>query len=160
MTIGRRHSSGSKTDIWLTPPYVLEALGSFDLDPCAAREQPEWAAPKGYTVFDNGLKKDWFGRVWLNPPYGDNVGVWLARLAHHGNGIALVFARTETEAFFEHVWEKADALLFLLGRLHFHFPNGRRSPTNASAPSVLVAYGGNNAATLHNCELPGQYVAL
>lgn len=44
------HEPGSHqgtTDVWLTPPPVLDALGgaqSFDLDPCAAPEPRPWRA--------------------------------------------------------------------------------------------------------------------
>ena len=151
----------SKSRVWLTPPYILDALGRFEMDPCAAEENPNWAnTPRHYTRVVNGLNVPWVGRVWLNPPYDKTLGQWLARLADHGDGIALIFARTETETFFEQVWNKATAVLFLRGRLHFHFPNGTKAQANCGAPSILVAYGEANAETLQNCELPGRFVAL
>ncbi len=153
--------TASKSRVWLTPPHILAALGRFETDPCAAEEDPFWAGtPRYYTETVNGLNQPWTGRVWLNPPYDKTLGQWLARLADHGDGIALIFARTETETFFDEVWKKADAILFLRGRLHFHFPNGTKAAANCGAPSILVAYGDSNAETLQNCELPGQYVAL
>lgn len=101
---------------------------------------------------------DWAGRVWCNPPYGLQAWTWLERLADHGQGTALVFARTETAGFFRTVWRRASALLFLEGRLHFHHPDGTRAPANAGAPSVLVAYGDYDAHRLATCGLPGAYV--
>jgi hypothetical protein len=64
-------------------------------------------------------------------------------MALHNNGIALVFARTETRAFFHHVWPFAGALLFLRGRLTFYTPQGFSAPMghNSGGPSVLIAYG-------------------
>lgn len=101
---GHQRAYEGATESWLTPPAIIQALGEFDLDPCACLHQP-WPTAKGhYTIEDNGLLKAWAGRVWLNPPYGPETGRWLGRLAEHGNGIALVFARTETQMFFEHVW--------------------------------------------------------
>ena len=117
-------------------------------------------APLGYTAQDNGLQKPWHGRVWLNPPYGLEAAQWLARLAAHGAGTALIFARTETEMFFENVWSKASALLFLKGRLHFHYVDGRRAAANGGAPSVLIAYGEQDAEILKTCGLPGAFVPL
>jgi hypothetical protein len=160
MSIGGHHNPQAKSETWLTPPYILKALGEFDLDPCAASEQPTWAAPRYFTVEDDGLSKNWAGRVWCNPPYGAKVAFWLRRLAAHGIGTALTFARTETEMFFESVWPKASALLFLEGRINFHFPNGQRAPANSGAPSLLVAYGGYDAGVLKRCGIRGQYVAL
>jgi hypothetical protein len=160
VSIGGHQSAAAKTETWLTPPYILEALGEFDLDPCAAMCQPWQTAKQQFTEWDDGLNQPWRGRVWLNPPYGAKTAWWLKRLAAHRNGIALIFARTETEMFFEHVWSAADALFFFEGRLHFHFANGQRSPTNAGGPSVLVAYGARNAAALETCGLPGKFVRL
>jgi hypothetical protein len=147
-------------DEWLTPPEILTALGPFDLDPCAPVSPPWRIAHRHYTIVDDGLANVWFGRVWLNPPYGKHTDRWLSRLAAHGNGLALIFARTETETFFEQVWSKAAAVLFLRGRLHFHHVNGTRAAANAGAPSVLVAYDQENAAQLRSLELPGQFIPL
>lgn len=98
--------------------------------------------------------------MWLNPPYGQQAAQWLARLADHGRGIALIFARTETAMFFEHVWEKATALLFLKGRLHFHYVDGTRAAANGGAPSVLIAYGADDAEILKQCGIAGAFVPL
>lgn len=152
--MGGHHSASMKRDEWLTPPYILEALGPFDLDPCAPVKRPWPMAAKHFTIRDDGLKQVWHGRVWLNPPYGAKTETWLSRLRDHGDGIALIFARTETEAFFTQAW-RADALLFLRGRLNFHFGNGTRSPRNAGAPSVLLAYGWRNAEALRTANLVG-----
>lgn len=67
----------------------------------------------------------------------------MARLANHGSGTALVFARTETRWFVQTVWRRASALLFLEGRLTFHHGDGTASKVghNSGGPSVLVAYG-------------------
>ena len=101
---------------------------------------------------------EWFGRVWLNPPYGAEGWRWLAKLADHGNGIAIVFARTETRGFFESVWGRASALLFIKERLHFHHPDGTRAKGNSGGPSVLVAYGPENAERLKASGIPGAFV--
>ena len=160
--MGGHHSSAMLKDEWLTPPEILRALGGFDLDPCAphASRRPWDMAARHYSLEDNGLAQPWAGRVWLNPPYGRETARWLDRLADHGDGVALIFARTETDMFFRHVWERADAVLFLRGRLHFHHVDGRRAGANAGAPSCLVAYGRNNADQLANCGLDGYLVEV
>lgn len=160
MSIGGHQSPVMHNDEWLTPPEILAGLGAFDLDPCAPATRPWDTATRHFTRADNGLARPWHGRVWLNPPYGLIAAKWLARLADHGDGIALIFARTETQMFFEHVWPKAEALLFLEGRLHFLTVDGRRAKTNAGAPSVLVAYGPTNAHALRTCGLAGHFVRL
>lgn len=145
------------TDEWLTPPEVVEALGPFDLDPCSPVNRPWPTAAEHYTVQDDGLAQEWRGRVWLNPPYGPQTYRWLKRLGDHGNGIALTFARTETEGFFRAGWT-ADALLFLKGRLHFYYPDGTRAKGNSGGPSVLLAFGAENVQRLRDSGIRGSLV--
>ena len=158
--MGGHQSAAMMKDEWLTPPHILKALAAFDLDPCAPISRPWDMAFQHFTILDDGLSRAWRGRVWLNPPYGLLAGRWLERLADHGDGVALIFARTETEMFFTQVWEKADALLFLRGRLFFCDTTGTPAKANAGAPSVLIAYGACNAACLEHCGLGGHFVRL
>ncbi len=162
--MGGHHSNRSKTEEWLTPPEIIEALGgakSFDLDPCAPAVQPFQTARRTYTISDNGLMKPWSGRVWLNPPYSNGkIGRWLAKLAEHDIGCALIFARTETDMFFRSVWDCASGLLFIRGRLNFHHPDGRRAVGNSGAPSVLCAYGADDLSRLSECTIDGKFVPL
>jgi len=149
-----------RTVEWLTPPEILAALGPFDLDPCAPAHRPWPTAARHYTIMEDGLLQPWEGRIWLNPPYGSDTWAWLAQLADHGDGIALVFARTETEGFHECGWGRADAMHFFRGRLHFHHLDGQRARGNSGAPSVLIAYGQSNAHRLQDSGLPGKFIEL
>ncbi len=161
--MGKHQSAAMESDTWLTPPEVIAALGQFDLDPCACPSPRPWpTATHHLTRDDNGLTKEWKGRVWLNPPYGGPsiVGPWLRRMVNHNNGIALIFARTETDLFHKMIWQAADAVLFLRGRLFFHRPDGGRAGANAGAPSCLVAYGGYNVAALAASGIDGHLVPL
>jgi hypothetical protein len=158
--MGGHQSANSYKDEWLTPPWILQKLGHFDLDPCAPVNRPWATAAEHYTVEHDGLSRRWWGRVWLNPPYGKHTGAWLARLAQHGNGVALVFARTETEMFHRHVWESGSACLFLEGRLTFYHVDGTRARHNGGAPSVLVAYGTTNAEAMRDSGIQGAFVQL
>lgn len=135
-------------DEWLTPPEIVKACGAFDLDPCAPIVRPWDTAARHFNVNDDGLAQPWEGRVWCNPPFGREAVKWLRRMAEHGNGIALIPARTETVMFYETVWARADAVLFMQGRPHFHYVCGRRAAANSGAPICLVAYGANNVAAL------------
>lgn len=145
------------TDVWLTPPHMIAALGPFDLDPCAAVDQPWRTATTQYTIEDDGLSQDWHGFAWVNPPFGPDAETWLMRLADHGNGIALVPARTETRWFVRTVWDRADGVLFLHGRPHFHHADGTRGYANSGAPIVLIAYGPEAVERLRSCSLPGTF---
>ena len=160
MSIGGHQNPVMKNDEWLTPPHIVEALGEFELDPCSPINRPWNTALNHYTVADDGLNSDWVGRVWCNPPYGLEAAKWLNKLAEHGQGIALIFARTETRMFFKEVWPKASAILFLEGRLYFHHVCGTRAKSNSGAPSVLIAYGEKDAEILKNCGLAGKLIYI
>lgn len=158
-SMGGHHSAAAKSTTWLTPMHILKPLGPFDLDPCGREDWP--TATTRYCLPQDGLALPWFGRVWLNPPYSANViGTWLERLADHGRGIAMIFARTDTEAFFSGVWERAHACLFLRGRVYFHHADGTVAKDNGGAPSVLIGYGAQEIDALADSNLPGKLVLL
>lgn len=134
-------------DEWLTPPEIISSLEAFDLDPCAPVDRPWDTALRHYTKLDEGLSKPWRGRVWLNPPYGRDVFLWLEKLRQHKRGVALIFARTETTGFHKHIWHAADAIFFFKGRLRFHHVDGTRGGT-ANAPSCLVSYSASDTESI------------
>lgn len=147
-------------DEWLTPPIIFKSLGKFDLDPCAPIKRPWPTASKHYTIRDDGLSKPWHGRVWLNPPYGRETFVWLERLADHGSGIALIFARTETRGFHDVIWKRAHAVFFFKGRLTFHHVSGKPAEAAANAPSCLVSYSEADTRAIQKSGLPGHLVLV
>jgi len=146
-------------DEWLTPPELIKALGKFDLDPCSPIKRPWNTAKHHYNINDNGLLMPWEGRVFCNPPYGNQAVKWLEKCALHDNAIALTFARTETRMFFSCVWEKATAILFIKGRIKFYHVTGKQG-NSAGAPSVLIAYGEENAEILKNCPIKGKFLRI
>jgi len=148
------------TDVWLTPPSLIQSLGEFDLDPCCPNNLP-WKTARQYYSLDNGqdgLVLPWFGRIWLNPPYSNWVP-FLEKLKKHDDGVALIFARTETKGFFDHIWEDADSILFLKRRIKF-VKADLSAGGSSTAPSVLIAYGKNNTETLKNSKLEGKLIYL
>lgn len=113
---------------WLTPPEIIEALGLFDLDPCApvSYKRPWNTAGQHISKKQDGLSVEWVGRVWLNPPYGRETFTWIRRLSEHKKGIALIFARTETKGFHTEIWEKAHSVFFFQGRIKFYHVTGEQ----------------------------------
>lgn len=144
---------------WLTPKPLVESLGHFDLDPCGAPGHT--LADRTYLIDngEDGLALPWFGRVWLNPPYGREAEPFLRRLASHGRGTALIFASPETRVFEELVWGSATALLFMQGRINFWDANGVPGKANAGKGSVLVAYGSHDAVALRESGVKGRFIA-
>lgn len=120
----------------------------FDLDPASpGKDKVPWIlADEHFT--ENGLLRPWHGRVWLNPPYGKETPDWLNKLALHGDGIALVFARTDT-IWFHTIACKADAICFLVGRIRFINEDGKRGDASGCG-SMLLAWGNDCADILLN----------
>lgn len=152
------------TTTWLTPPSLIKKLGDFDLDPCAAINQPWATAKTHFTEKEDGLSQEWFGRVWMNPPYGrKEMPKWLKKMAQHNRGIALTFNRSETEQFFDYVWPVASGIFFLKGRIKFLDITGAEAGSPGCG-SVLISYGKEDAETLKYCEnmkiLSGKFLPL
>jgi hypothetical protein len=100
-----------------TPKHIFDALNlTFDLDVCAPKEGPlHTPANKWFSLEDDGLTKEWVGRVWMNPPYS-NPTPWIDKWIDHKNGFALV-------AFSKSNW---------FGRLWDSKAMGVRLPTNTA----------------------------
>lgn len=160
-TVQRRNPDA--TDEWWTPKWILDALPPFDLDPCAPVGGPLYRhCPLWWTKLDDGLSKPWFGHVWLNPPYSAPLA-WMKRMADHGDGVALIFARTETRWWQDHVFGHADQVLFVRSRIKFVKPDGTVGAT-APAPSALCGYGDWAVEALRSAVdrgfIPGHLVRL
>lgn len=133
----------SKTDQWETPQDFYDGLNAefgFTLDPCA--DENNHKCEKYYTKETDGLSQCWDGeRVFCNPPYGREIGIWVRKCYLHGtseNGIAvmLVPARTDTKWFHEYIYGKKNVeVRFLKGRLKF---GGSRN--SAPFPSMVVVF--------------------
>ena len=158
--MGFTHDSQiNKTVDWYTPLWIFEDLGmEFDLDPCQPIDKIPWIpCKKRYTIIDDGLIQPWEGKVFLNPPYGKYTTDWLKKMHEHRNGIALVFARTDCKWFHQYV-VKADAILFLKGRIKFVDGLGVTGNAGAGCGSMLIAWGEENVKALKGMEGKGYLV--
>jgi hypothetical protein len=147
MSKPRQRPVKGESEDWYTPPHVFEQLGLvFDLDPASPPGGLPWIpAARHYSRADDGLAQPWEGRVWMNPPYGADAAGWLGRLTEHyesgnGDGVALIFARTDV-AWWHEVVPRASAVCFLRGRLQFIDHELNKAPGAAAAPSALIAFG-------------------
>ncbi len=101
----------SSTPEWYTPPEIIGAVldlfdGTIDLDPCSnSHEAPIVPAREHFTRADDGLHREWRGKVYMNPPYGREIQPWIEKIRSEFEGgrvveaIALVPARTDTRWF-------------------------------------------------------------
>ena len=140
-----------KTDEYGTPAFIVQMLGKFQLDPCASSYAKH--ARVNWTKEQNGLNRKWIGRVFMNPPYSHPlVAQFTERFILHGNGIALVLARTGTK-WFQKMLVRADAVFFMQGRINF-LRNGKQTK-NSAMSSVFIAIGKQNVAVLQKLKLKG-----
>ena len=134
---------------WYTPKHIVErvarTMDGIDLDPCSnSHDDPNVPALRHFTIDDDGLSRDWSGRVYMNPPYGREIVAWVEKLvAEHQSGrvteaVALVPARTDT-AWFRTL--DAEYFCFVAGRLTFS-----EHESAAPFPSVAVYLGANPEA--------------
>lgn len=139
-----------------TPSSIFEGLPiDFDLDPCSPVAGPVTPAKKHYTKLEDGLAQPWHGVVWLNPPYQRfEIGKWIAKLREHGQGVALVYARTDTKWFHDNL---PDTILFLKGRVNFYQKEGA---AGSHSPVMLLGYGSRCDQALRFSSLRGQLFNL
>jgi hypothetical protein len=158
MTLGSHQQCVGKLQNHITPKWIIDALGPFDFDPCAADPRPWDCARRNITEREDGLSQQWYGRIWLNPPFDRYVvGRWIERLAEHGRGTSLLHARCEA-GWFEPIWKSASAILFKADRVHFYRPDGTRHKANSGAPPVLAVFGTEDLERLRTSGITGNLV--
>lgn len=125
----------SNTDLWATPQSLfneLDAEFGFTLDVCASDDNTKCA--NYFTKEHDGLAQDWAGYMcWMNPPYGREIGKWVAKASRH-NCVCLLPARTDTKWFHEYIYHKAE-IRFLKGRVKFG-----NAKCGAPFPSMVVVF--------------------
>jgi phage N-6-adenine-methyltransferase len=138
---------------WYTPSRYIDAvrsvLGHIDLDPASSGTANETVkADRYFTKHEDGLKQDWHGRVFLNPPYGRLAGDFVSKLVQeHREGrvdraIALVNAHCTDTDWFQSLWDYQ--LCFTDHRIDFDSA-GRDKHTTSTHGSVFVHLGGEFA---------------
>ena len=117
--------SHGKSDDWYTPAYVFDALGcGFDLDVAAPKEGPRHV-PADAWLHKDSLLAEWYGFIWMNPPFGGRMGLvpWLDKFFEHGNGIALTPDRTSA-AWWQDAFRRSDCVFFVDHKIKFERPDG------------------------------------
>jgi len=148
----------SQSDEWNTPQEVIDKVlnffGHIDCDPCSNdSKNPNVPAGILYTEVDDGLSQKWYGKVYMNPPYGDAIIGWVEKLVdEYENGevseaVALLPARTDTQWF--HLLRRYPRC-FIIGRLKF---GGQEN--SAPFPSVFIYLGKNTDGFFKNFKTEG-----
>jgi DNA N-6-adenine-methyltransferase Dam len=122
------HFSSQKMD-WQTPDATYKELDEefhFDHDPC----------PPNHTV--DGLQSEWGQSNFVNPPYGRELPLWIAKSYEQWQlGKTVVFlipSRTDTRWWHDYCM-KATEIRFIKRRLKF-----KGAQYNAPFPSAIVIF--------------------
>jgi phage N-6-adenine-methyltransferase len=128
----------SATDLWETPQWLFDEYDKqhlFTLDVCALPENAKCA--HYFTPEQDGLRQEWTGRCWMNPPYGREIGAWVRKAYESANRgatvVCLLPARTDTRWWHEYCMK--GEIRFLRGRLKFG-----DSKNSAPFPSAVVIF--------------------
>jgi len=141
-------------DRWYTPPGIIQSLGEFDLDPACDSESPFQTASLMIGPEKDGLKHEWSGRVWCNPPFS-NVVPWVDRMIQHNNGVLLVFARSDA-VWFQRAVIAGKGCLLLTGRTSFRRPGGNES--RCPLGCALIGFGNENKEAIKNSGIRGVFL--
>jgi len=137
--------TSSKGHEWYTPMNLFNALNAefhFTTDPCAEPTN-RLGLPVFYTKEQDGLKQEWQGNCFINPPYGNSGKVkdWLKKASEYRKGIVvfLIPARTDTAWFHDYIWRKPNVeIMFIRGRVKFENPEHVKN--TAPFPSMIVIF--------------------
>ena len=126
----------SKTDLWETPQDLFDkydAIYRFETDVCALPENAK--CKRFFTPEMDGLKQEWTGVCWCNPPYGRQIGKWVEKAFKSSATVVMLLpARTDTKWF--HDWVLPYGKIeFLRGRLKFG-----GCDNSAPFPSMIVVF--------------------
>jgi phage N-6-adenine-methyltransferase len=114
--------TSQETDEWSSPQELVEpldaAVGGFDLDPCSGAENSPFAA-ETYTEADDGLAQEWFGTVWVNPPYSE-MSAWTEKATTADADVVYYLCKGDSSTeWWQQAIEAADALCCIDHRLSF-----------------------------------------
>ena len=132
----------SNDNTWETPQDLFDKLNNvfnFDIDVCALDETAK--CEKYFTPEIDGLKQEWLGNCWMNPPYGREQVKWLYKAVEESKSndnlvVCLIPARPDTKVWHEAIFKNASSVCFIKGRLKFG-----NSKCSAPFPSAIVVFG-------------------
>lgn len=152
----------SSADDWTTPDDFYQLLDSefgFTLDPCCYAETAKCA--RYFTKEDDGLRQDWTGSVFMNPPYGREIGAWVRKAYEAAQTTAdvvvcLIPSRTCSQWWHRYCMRAAEIRL-VCGRLRF---GGQKPEKDHDAPfpnAVIVFRRGDHRPMLSTMQRQGDF---
>lgn len=144
-------------DSWETPHHFYNQWGAkykCNLDVAATSENTKCEA--FFDIETDGLKSEWYGRVWCNPPYSQ-LPAWTAHAYRMRNYceiiVCLLPSKTDTKWFHSFVYRKA-SLFFIKGRIAFEFNNQIGGCGRLPFPSMIAIYRPDSYSNAIQEKLP------
>lgn len=133
-----------------TPAFYIEkareVMGAIDLDPASSEyAQRTVRATQYFTIDDDGLAREWHGRVWLNPPYHRELApLFIEKLIAEYNAFriesAILLTNNSTDTgWFRAAAQQCLALCFTTGRIRFEVPE--RDPVLPTQGQAFFYFG-------------------
>jgi len=136
---------------WRTPPELFKQLDRefrFTLD--AASSCDNALCSTYLTPQDDAIQTGWWRvqttqpgppTVWLNPPYGRSVGIWVDKAIEEAQRgctvVMLTMACTDTQ-WWARAWRAAHEVRFITGRVHFLNSEGERANAAPKGSAIIV----------------------
>ena len=129
-----------------TPKIIFDKLGLiFDLDVASSNNKNIQTPTKNkYTLEDDALTKNWYGNVWMNPPYS-KPSPWVQKFMEHANGVALL-PLSGNSRWWRNLWQSEAAVVMLEPNTGFQNPEGKEQKIMYGVS--LWAYGSKNIQAL------------
>jgi len=138
-------------DVWRTPPEIVEMLQPIDVDPCAG-EDTDIGRDANYDKSDDGLSKQWHGRVFINPPFSEKAQ-WLSESISQQANTECIFVltpdSTDTKSWWHnYIAEEADYVWFSRGRIAYINPKTGEKEKNPTFGTAISIFGEPGLARL------------
>lgn len=140
-----------KNDCLRTPKYITDALGVFDLDPCAGEHTKIAILNLWDGRGENGLTEKWHGFVWCNPPFSQKE-LWAQKMLDHNCGI-MVLPERGSAPWFGPLAQKLGKYFVMGKKINFE---GGSSSNNLG--SILFPFGDLAVLRIEASGLPGHFV--
>lgn len=159
--MGRQNTEDLK-DVWQTPPELLKMITveeKISLDPCAGDDTD--IADTNYRKEDDGLSQDWFGRVFVNPPFSQKIE-FLKKAVEERDNTDVIFVvtpdSTDTKSWWhEYIAPEADYVWFSEGRIEYLDPEtGRRQDQMPTFGTAISVFGDPSNVVLKELASSGQ----
>ena len=146
-------------DVWQTPPEILDMLHPIDVDPCAG-EDTHIGRDANYDKSDDGLWKQWHGRVFVNPPFSQKRA-WLQKVIEEQGNTDCIFVvtpdSTDTKSWWHsYIAEEADYIWFSRGRISYINPETGERAKNPTFGTAISVFGEPGARTIARLQSEGQ----